>query len=65
MKPKRIRIKYCTAFGEVFKNLTPGSEHNVIKPPPLYKNDRKGVWVMGVGEAVKVLNGEYEVIEEN
>ena len=63
MKTKRIRIKYCTAFGKAFENLTNGSEHDVIKPPAPYKNDKKGVWVMGVDEPVKVLNGEYEVIE--
>jgi hypothetical protein len=63
MKTKRIRIKYCTAFGEAFGNLTHGSEHDVIKPPAHYKNDKKGVWVMGVGEPVKVLNGEYETLQ--
>jgi hypothetical protein len=65
VKPKRIRIKYCTALGKVFENLTPGSEHNVINPPSPYKNDKRGVWVMGIGEPVKLLNGEYETIQEN
>lgn len=59
-KPKKIRITNCHAFVAKFKNLTPGSEHDVIKPPDPYVDDNKGVWVMGVGEPVKVINSEFE-----
>lgn len=57
-----IRITHCAAFGPIFKNLTSGSEHVVIEPPVGHKEDSRGVWVMGVGQPVKVLAGEYEVI---
>lgn len=61
--PSRIQITKCYAQGAVFKNLTDGSIHNVVTPPEGYVNDSKGVWVMGVGEPVKVLSGEFEIIE--
>jgi hypothetical protein len=56
-----IQITQCHAFGKVFANLTPGSIHEVITPPEEYKNDR-GIWVMGVGEPVKVLSDEFKII---
>jgi hypothetical protein len=61
--PKKIKIIHCDAFGPQFKNLIPNSEHDVVEPPSYYKNDEKGVWVMGVGEPVKVLTNEYKKIE--
>jgi len=56
---KRIRITLCMANGKIFANLTPNSEHEVINPPKPYENDHNGVWVMGVGEPVKVLSNEF------
>lgn len=56
---KRIRITKCTASGRQFENLTPGSEHDIVTPPEGYKNFDRGVWVMGIGEPVKVLYGEF------
>lgn len=61
--PKVIKIKYCRAVGSQFENLTPDSIHSVVTPPEGYTNDNKGVWVMGVGEKVKVLRDEYNIIE--
>jgi hypothetical protein len=61
--PKKIRITTCRAIGKQFENLTPDSEHLVITPPKSYKNDRSGVWVMGIGEPVKVLSNEFIVID--
>lgn len=60
---KKIRITECHAVGSPFANLLPGTEHDVIKPPHPKKNDERGVWVMGVGEPVKVLRHEFEIIE--
>lgn len=57
--PKKVKIVNCTANGEKFENLTPGSVHSVVEPPEGYENDLKGLWVMGVGEPVKLLNGEF------
>lgn len=59
---KRIKITQCRAFGPQFSNLIPGSIHDVIKTPAGEKREG-GVWVMGNGEPVKVLQGEY-VFEE-
>lgn len=57
--PKRVKVILCTAHGKKFSNLTPHSEHEVVTPPDGYKNDHTGVWVMGVGEPVKLLTGEF------
>lgn len=62
-KPKKIKVIRCTALGKAFANLTPDSEHNVVKPPDPYKDDHKGVWVMGVDEPVKLLNHEFTTTE--
>ena len=59
----RIRITNCRAFGPEFKNLLPGSIHETIKPPK-GENNKDGVWVMGAGVPVKVLNGEFVTIEK-
>lgn len=64
--PTKITIKKCYANGKIFSNLTPGSVHEVVTPPLNYKNDHTGVWVMGLGEPVKVLASEYNpTIETN
>lgn len=55
---RKIKITTCNAVGSVFKNLKPGSVHDVIDPPE-GKDNSRGVWVMGVGEPVKVLFGEF------
>lgn len=62
-KPKQLQIIECRAVGPQFANLTPGSVHDIIAPPE--GNDRKrGEWVMGVGEPVKVLFDEFNYIKE-
>lgn len=63
IKEKQIRITHCTATGKVFANLTPSSIHMVIPAPKGEHDDDKGVWVMGVGEPVKVLNREFEFVK--
>ena len=60
-KVNKIIITKCTAVGTAFKNLTPDSVHEVIDAPTGQNNSR-GVWVMGVGEPVKVLFCEYKEI---
>jgi len=57
--PKQVKVAQCSAFGKAFANLTPNSIHVIIAPPNGYKNDHTGVWVMGVGESVKLLPNEY------
>ncbi len=57
----QIRIIDCYAVGSQFANLTPGSIHDIVNPPAGYENNG-GVWVMGVGEPVKVLFREFEYI---
>ncbi len=59
----KIQITYCTAHGRVFANLTPNSIHEIVTPPVGYKNGHTGVWVMGVGEPVKVLSNEFIKID--
>lgn len=62
-KISKIRITCCRANGIQFENLIPGSIHDIIAPPTGFDNSR-GVWVMGVGEPVKVLFGEFEYVKE-
>lgn len=57
--PKKVKVTLCLAFSEKFSNLKPGSIHEVVTPPEGYENDHTGVWVMGVGETVKLLADEY------
>jgi len=61
--PERIRITMCDAFGDHFANITPDSVHDVV-PAPKGQNNKGGVWVMGSGEPVKVLFGEFTTEEE-
>lgn len=61
--PAKIKITHCLAYGKVFVNLTPGSIHEVVSPPK-GRNNKNGVWVMGVGEPVKVLFREFVSEEE-
>lgn len=62
--PKKIKVVKCGAFGKQFENLIPESTHDVIEAPKPYKNDHTGVWVMGVGEPVKLLNGEFVQVND-
>ena len=62
-KTRQIKITTCSAVGAHFANLTPGSVHDIIKPPAGYNRER-GEWVMGVGEPVKVLFSEFIYVEE-
>lgn len=57
--PNRIKITFCTAQGAQFANALPNSEHDTIPTPEGEKKDNKGVWIMGVGEPIKILNNEY------
>jgi hypothetical protein len=61
-QPKQIKITVCRAQGRIFANLTPGSVHDVVPTPANETQDNKGVWVMGVGEPVKVLNNEFTLV---
>lgn len=56
---QRIKVTICTANGKAFGNILPNTEHEVVTPPQGYKNDHTGVWVMGVGEPVRLLAGEF------
>ncbi len=62
-RPTKIKITHCHAHGKAFENLKPGSVHTVIDAPADQPNNLAGVWVMGVGEPVKVLVDEYEEIQ--
>lgn len=63
-RAKHIEITGCKAVGPQFVNLTPGSRHEIINPPDGYDN-KGGVWVMGGGEPVKVLFGEFYYIMQD
>lgn len=53
-----VTVRKCNAVGGQFDNLKPGSIHEII-PPPERQDNTGGLWVMGVGEPVKLLFGEF------
>lgn len=55
---KQIKVIRTTAFGPAFANIVPGSVHDVVDAPAGENSDR-GVWVMGCGEPVFLLFGEF------
>lgn len=59
---RRIKITDCRAYGGQFKNITPGSVHEIVTPPD-GKGNKRGEWVMGVSEPVLILAGEYDYCE--
>lgn len=62
IKTKKIQVTNCKAFGDQFKNITPGSIHEIV-PPPEGETNKRGEWVMGVTEPVLLLAGEYIYLE--
>ena len=54
----RLKVTRCTAKGTQFENLVSGSVHEIIAPPAGESN-KAGEWVMGVGEPVLLLWGEF------
>lgn len=63
-KKGKIKIVHCNAFGTQFANVTPCSVHTVVEPPLGYHNDSTGVWIMGVGEKVRVLPAEFIIYND-
>lgn len=62
-KSKFVKVTHCRAYGGVFANLTDDSIHEIVTPPAGEKNDR-GEWVMGKGEPVLLLYGEFQYVQE-
>lgn len=58
-----VKVIRCDACGKAFANLTPGSIHKVVPSPDGEKSSR-GEWVMGVGEPVLLLFGEFSYTDE-
>ena len=61
----KIKITTCKGFGPAFGNLKPDTIHDVIKCPDLYNGRYKDdIWVWGVGEPVRLIPNEYNIVEE-
>lgn len=58
-----VKVTRCAACGKAFANLTPGSIHKVV-PSPNGNDNSRGEWVMGVGEPVLLLFGEFIYTDE-
>jgi len=58
-----LKVTHCNAVGNQFENLTDGSIHPII-PPPEGRDNRRGEWVMGIGEPVLLLYGEFKYHED-
>lgn len=63
VKKSKIKVTRCCAAGPAFENMTPDSIHDVIDTP-IGESGARGVWVMGVGEPVMLLYGEFNFIDE-
>lgn len=65
--PTKIKVTRCHGHNPAFGNMTPNSEHDVVEPPEEHRekfpNNNASVWVMGVGEPVRLLAQEFTVIE--
>lgn len=57
----KVRINFCNAYSKAYSTITPGSVHEVLDKRPL--RGMAGVWVMGDGEPVYLLQSEYEITE--
>lgn len=62
MVAKKVKITNCHAGSPQFKNLVPDSIHEIVAPPKEYEDKKSWVWVMGVGEPVRILDEEYELV---
>lgn len=62
---KSVVISTFTGEGSAFANITPDSVHQIVIPPQGYFNGDNGVWVMGIGEPVKILNREIKCFLES
>ncbi len=59
---REIEITYCSAVGDAFSNCTSGSKHKLIEPPK-DREDRSEVWIMGVGEPIRLMDEEFKFID--
>ena len=57
---RKIEITHCTANGEIFSNIIDGSKHTLITPPK--DRDKTEFWVMGNGEPIRLMSGEFKFI---
>jgi len=65
---RKIKILGCTALGEQFKNLIPGEIVNEVDMSVIDPNNKRGVWIYGKTEAIKLVNDcgmlEYQIASE-
>lgn len=55
-------LEHFHAYGPAFENLKPGAIVEPVKAPTGQKH-LSGIWVMGVGEPVRLLPGEFKLVE--
>lgn len=60
----KVKIIRCNAVGPEFVDIKPGSIHEVVPAPKKYPR-YDGVWVMGKSEEVRLLEGEYIVVQDD
>ena len=59
---RKVRVTNFTGFGSAFGNIVNGSIHEIVETPS-NPGTKPGVWVMGIGEPVKLLDFEYEFVD--
>lgn len=62
----KVRVLGCNAVGEAFEGLKIGEIVPVVDMSELDPNSKRGVWIMGNGEPIKLVNDcglqEYELV---
>jgi hypothetical protein len=59
----KVKIRKVNGFSPEFSNLVEGSIHETLEPPKRFRK-LSGVWVMGVNEPIRLLPGEYTILDD-
>lgn len=60
---RSVRVTTCAITVGEYAKMKPGTIHVVVVPPEGYFNGDRGVWVRGTQEPIKLLNGEFELLD--
>jgi len=65
---RKIKVLGCIAYGEAFKNLPIGEIVDELDMSMTDPNTSRGVWIMGNGEPIKLINSssirEFDIVNK-
>lgn len=59
---RKVKVIYCWSASPVYSNLKPNTIHTIIPASPGSRNNNSGVWVKGVGDVARLIEGEYKFV---